>query len=463
MKNQTLVNQFSEYNIKNRLFTPGDRIIIALSGGIDSVVLFELFYYIQKEYDITLHAAHFNHQLRGEESETDETFVKKICKDKKIPLVIERCDVGSYCKKNKLSIETGARECRYAFFRKTAKQLNFQYVATAHNANDNAETILDHIIRGTGVRGLCGISAKRDIFIRPLLFARREEIESYASENNIAYRTDSTNKDTAYKRNRIRHVLMPLLNEQFNPSVIDAINRLGANMSELNEYLNFETSKAFNNCLKFKDKQKIILDIEDFLAYFIVLQKRILLYSLDLFGIDPRLPDFDFYQKILQVLHKKQSGKILRITNRLCVTADRNHLVIWQEPQDLKPVTLKINPGEYPFWDKYIFEIKTHKKRLEFQDKDKDTEWIDADKLVEPLQIRAVKPGDRFYPVNFDGSKKVSDFFIDEKIPVYERHVFPILTCKTGIIWICGKRLDDRFKITDKTKNVLKIHLRKVE
>ncbi len=463
MKNQKLVNQFLEYNIKNRLFTAGDRIIIALSGGVDSVVLFELFYCIQKEHDIVLHAVHFNHQLRGEESDSDETFVKKICKEKKIPLVIERFDVGGYCKKNKLSIETGARECRYAFFRKTAEQLNFHYVATAHNADDNAETILDHIIRGTGVKGLCGISAKRDIFIRPLLFARRKEIELFAGENNIAFRTDSTNKDIAYKRNRIRHVLLPLLNEQFNPRAVEAINRLGANMTELDEYLNFETGKAFNNCLKFKDKQKIILDIKDFLAYFIVLQKRILVYSLGLFGTDPRLPDFDFYQKILNVLQKKQSGKIFRITNRLSVTADSKHLVIWQDTRDLKPVTLKINPGVYSFWEKYIFEIKSYKKRLEFQDKDKNTEWIDADKITEPLLIRAVKPGDRFYPVNFNGSKKVSDFFIDEKIPVYERHGLPILTCKTGIIWICGKRLDDRFKITDKTKNVLKFHLRKVE
>lgn len=463
MKNQNLVNQFLQYNRAHRLFTGGDRIIIALSGGLDSVVLFELFYQIKQQYNLTLHAVHFNHQLRSEASDGDETFVKQLCASKKIPLTIERFDVGAYCVKNKLSTETGARECRYSFFRKMAKWLDFPHVATAHNANDNAETILDHIIRGAGLRGLRGIAAKRDIFIRPLLFAGREEIELFARENNIAFREDATNKDIVYKRNRIRHVVLPVLKEQFNPRIIDALNHLGANMTEVDKYIEFETEKAFNNCLKFKDKQKIILDIEDFLAYFTALQKRILVYSLDLIGQDPRLADFDFYQRLEQVLQKKQSGKIFNITKQLHITADKQNLVIWQDPPDLKALTHVIIPGEYPFWEKHIFEIKKSKKPLEFHGKDKTSEWIDADKIVEPLQIRAVKPGDRFHPVNFGGSKKVSDFFIDEKIPVYERYTIPILTCKTGIIWICGQRLDDRFKITDKTKKVLNIRLRKVE
>jgi len=463
MKNQNLINNFIQYNKNYRLFSNGDRIIIALSGGIDSVVLLEIFNLIHKEYNITLYAAHFNHRLRGEESDADEVFVKNICAKKNIPLKIERCDVRAYCKKNKLSLETGARECRYNFFKQYAQRINCQYVATAHNANDNAETILYHIFRGTGVRGLCGIPLKRDIFIRPLLFAPREEIELFACENNLAFREDTTNKDITFHRNRIRHVLLPLLREKFNPQIVGALNRLGANMSEVDEFLDFKAQKAFNNCLKFKDNQKIILDIEDFLAYFTTLQKRVLFYALGLLGEDSRILDFDFYQRIRKVLQKRKSGKILNISTRVHITTNSKNLIIWQDSSDLKPVSLVVNPGEYPFWKQYIFEIKKVKKPLNFLGKDKTTEWIDADKLVKPLQIRTVKPGDRFYPVNFNGSKKVSDFFIDEKIPVYERYSYPILTCKTGIIWICGKRLDDRFKITDKTKNVLKIRLRKVE
>lgn len=457
---QSLAVQFLQYNQTQRLFAEKSAILVALSGGIDSMVLLHLLLGIQKDYDLTLTAAHLNHQLRSAESDGDEDFSRNVCEKLGIPLTVLRCDVQAWCREHKLSIETGARNCRYRFLQQTAAQLTgLVHIATAHNANDNAETILDHIMRGAGVKGLRGISPRRDLFIRPLLFATRKEIEQYAADNNIEYRIDSSNNDIQYRRNRIRHRLLPIMAQEFNPQIITSLNRLGANMMQVENFLNSETETRLHNCLKFKDEHKIILDINDYLAYFNILQKGILARALELLGTDPGLLDYLFYEKLSQVLSKRKSGTTLPVTKQINITIYGNELVIWRPIAERQPFSIPATPGIYFPGNTYIFEIKEAQKPLNFQNKNRFTEWIDADKIVEPLILRSVIAGDRFYPVNSNGSKKVSDYFIDEKIPIYERQHIPLLVCKKGIIWLVGKRLDNRFKITEKTQRIYQLQL----
>ncbi|HPG40904.1 MAG TPA: tRNA lysidine(34) synthetase TilS [bacterium] len=452
------------YNQKYSLFAELDTILVALSGGIDSMVLLHVLLSIRKELHITVVAAHLNHQLRGDEADSDETFVQKVCQELDIPLVTQQCDVRSWCRDHKLSLETGARDCRYRFLQQTAEQLAGRVrIATAHNANDNAETILDHIMRGSGTKGLRGILPKRDIYIRPLLFASRQAIEHYAAGNNLDYRVDSTNSDTRYRRNRIRHTLLPLLAREFNPQIISSLNRLGASMTEVEDFLISETVNRLRNCLKFKDEHKIILDIDAYLAYFNILQKGILAHALELLGTEPGILDYVLYEKLSRIIQKRRSGVTLPVTEQINITIYGNELVFWRQNEEWRRVQIPAKPGHYSVGNDYIFEIKEAEKPLNFQNKSCDTEWIDADKIVEPLILRSVLAGDRFYPVNGRGNKKVSDYFIDEKIPVYERRQIPLLVCSSGIVWLAGKRLDDRFKVTANTQRVYQIRLVKTE
>jgi len=459
---QSLPEKLLHYNQKHSLFAENDTILVALSGGIDSIVLLHVLLFIRRDLQITITAAHLNHQLRGAEADGDEKFVRDICEKKGIPLVTQRCDVRSWCRDHKLSLETGARECRYRFLQQTAEEMTGSVrIATAHNANDNAETILDHIMRGSGTKGLRGILPKRDIYIRPLLFASRQDIEHYADEHNLDYRVDSTNTDTRYRRNRIRHTLLPLLGREFNPQIISSLNRLGASMTEVEEFLAGETVNRLRNCLKFKDEHKIILDIDAYLAYFNVLQKGILAHAFELLGTEPGILDYVLYEKLSRVIQNRRSGVTVPATAQINITIYGNELVFWRQNDEWRPVQIPVKPGNYSVGNNYIFEINEAEKPLNFQNKACDTEWIDADKIVEPLILRSVLAGDRFYPVNCHGSKKVSDYFIDEKIPVYERRQIPLLVCNSGIVWLAGKRLDDRFKVTANTQRVYQIRFYK--
>ncbi len=456
----TVIQRVTEFFNLNAPLKSGTKLIAALSGGMDSVVMLHCLLMLQKDKPFTLLAAHLNHQLRGDESDRDESFVQDLCKDWQVKLYTSRQDVNAYCKSHNCSIETGARECRYSFFENIHTDLQADYIATAHHADDNAETVLDRLLRGSGTTGLAGIPPKRDFYIRPLLQISRKEIESYAAEHHLTYRTDSTNADTRYKRNRIRHVLLPMLQQEFNPQIAESINRFSSIMRETDELVKKESQIAFSQCVREASKDKIILDISDFLAYLVILQKGMIRVALDKLDEPNGISDFDQFENLITFIRKNKSGTKFRISSTTGILISSNELVIGHEPEQHESVTIHAAPGKYPFWNGQILEIKEAIKPLEFQNKTNTQEWIDADKLLEPLVIRTVKDGDRFTPVNFQGSKKVSDFFIDLKIPVYQRNQVPLLESRSKIVWIAGYRLDDRFKVTNNTKRILKLEVK---
>ena len=460
-----LQSELIKYSRRQNLFSAGDKILVAVSGGVDSVVLLFLLHKLAKKLKLQISVAHFNHQLRGEESDSDEKFVKALADKLALPFYFGSQDVAHFAKTSKQSVEMAARECRYNFLRETTEKIEANLIATGHNANDQAETILQHFLRGSGVTGLVGIKPKSDYIIRPLLFASRKNIEKFAKENGISFREDSTNSQTIYQRNQIRHELLPHLEQNYNPSLIESLNKMGENFFEVENYLLNEAQNGLETCIKQQDSAKIVLDIIKYFTYFSLLQKYILKAALKEIQIDPGVLDFEKLSQINALLQKKQSGGKIKLNNEIDFVVTLDEIYIGPPDRDIPSLRIDKIPGLYDLGNGWIFEIKREPKPSNsvLENSSSFEEWIDEGRLSGDIVIRSTFDGDFFYPINFKGSKKVSDLLIDAKIPVYARKQIPIIECNKGIIWIGGLRLDNRFKITESTKTVLRLQLRKTD
>jgi tRNA(Ile)-lysidine synthase len=457
-----LQSELLKYNKRKSLFSANDKILLAVSGGVDSMVMLALFLLVGKKYNLKIFIAHFNHQLRGKDSDADQIFVKESAAKFSIPFFTKSIDVLEYSKSNKISIEMAARECRFQFLNDVRLKLGAASVSLAHNANDQAETIVQHFMRGSGVKGLAGIQPKSKHIIRPLLFASRNVIEKYAQDNTVVFRDDVSNFQPIYQRNKIRLEFIPHLEKEYNPSIIRTINHLGENFAELDAYLEKEAEKAFQHCLKQKDRTKIILDISKFFMYFSPLKKYILRIALEQLNIDPSLLNFELYQQIEALVSNRKGETTLPLTNDTLFSVSVNDIYIGPQFSKLTPLLIDKVPGQYELSSGWIFEINRTPKPLEqvFKSASVNEEWIDEESIQGPIRIRPIEKGDFFKPVNSTGTKSVSDYIIDHKISNYERQIIPILECSSGIIWIAGLRLDDRFKITRNTKSVLHVTMR---
>jgi tRNA(Ile)-lysidine synthase len=458
-----LLQNFTEILFEYSLIELGDHVLVALSGGPDSVVMFDLFCRVRQELQLEISAAHFNHGLRGTEADADEEFVKKLCQRANVECWSDRGDVQNFAKKKKLSLEHAARKMRYNFFERVANSTKANAIATGHNANDQAETVLDRIIRGSGITGLEGIPVKRGKFIRPLLWTKRSEIMDYIQERNLAYRIDSSNVDIQFRRNRIRHTLLPFLQRDFNPRIVPTLSRLTQVMSENESYLLHESQKAYKQCIKFRTSDKIVLDILCFLTYFKIIQKYILMLGLEELGVLREYVHFSLLEQAINNIKRRRSGKILRVGKncRVFVAGPEFVLQLDQLEESQKIVQINLEKEEHQLWAGLILRSKRYKRKGNSASFQSSTlvEIVDWEKLVNPVRVRVFKQGDRFFPLNMGNSKKLSDFFIDEKIPIYKRSQIPILESRDDIVWICGYRLDDRFKVTPQTRTILRLEL----
>ena len=453
-----LVKQFLEYNRQHKLFGKKEFILLTVSGGADSMVLFELFADICVKWELKLAVLHYNHQLRSSESDADEQFVRKACAKAGIPFFCGTRNVSDYAAQTGKSLETAARKCRYTFFDKMAEKLQADKIATAHNKNDQAETVLDRICRGTGIHGLAGIPRRRGLYIRPLLFAERSEIIEFTEVRSIAFRTDHSNHDISFKRNRIRHILLPLLQKEFNPEILSALSNLSSHAEEADNYMQSNAQDALKSCQVHHDGSKIILDIERFLTYLKSLQKIMLRFCFIELGHDPNLLNRRSLKSIEQFLLSNSSSGRLEIGS---VSLYKNHteLFIGELDTTKHQISLPSATGCFSLWNGYTLQISELETPPALIHSDRMVEYIDKDLFTPPFQVRSFKASDRFYPVNGRGSKTVSDFFIDHKINRYERSLIPILECSEGIVWICGYRLDDRFKVSPSTTVIIKLEL----
>ncbi len=456
MSSEPLVHLTRDVVRQNSLITKGDRILIAASGGIDSMVLLDVLYNLQEEFGCDLGVVHINHHLRGGESDGDEEFVKSAAGHYHLPCHTKSVDIGELAREEKRSVQDIAREIRYRYFHDLRNDLGFRAVATAHHADDNAETMLFNMIRGSGIHGLTGIPMKhRDTgIIRPFLTATRKEIARYALEKSIRYREDSSNAKTEYTRNLIRHRLIPVIREEINPGLSETMTRMSLLFTGLEEFLSGLYREAKNNIILRDSSDEIIIDGSKFglLAPF--------MREFFLFSLVKEFTKGDIESGIVREMIKiTQSG-----TGSRCSVSDR---VIFSRNRDelILACTGKGAPFSYTVEINRAYDFAGFQFRSAVVDsvkfsEDPFIEYIDSETVNAQMTLRSWKDGDWFIPLGMTEKRKLSDFFIDEKIPLFEKKSIPILESGGKIVWICGKRLDDRHKITSATRHYLKLEYR---
>lgn len=446
----TFLHQFCTFVRERNLINHGDRILVSVSGGVDSVVLLDVLQRFRKEWKLELAVAHVNHQLRGKESDEDEQFVKELSRQKNIECYIERANTKSLAETKKISLQEAARELRYEFWTKLRQSLGFHSVATAHHADDNAETMLFNLIRGTGVHGMSGIPVVRKdaAVIRPLLFATREQILGYAHEHNLTFREDSSNIKTDYTRNFLRHQVVPLLKEKINPNFAASLLRTSELFDKLEHYLDSIITEESKTVLVSSSRTELVYNILELHKKSPFLQEYLLYSSLKKFA-DTDI-DFTTVNSILQ-LSRLETGSSISLSHNMTAFRDRERLVIrYTEPTNVFEHHITLGQ-EYTFED-FRFASSLVNKAT-FSD-DHSIECADAEKLSDKLILRQWRDGDWFIPLGMHEKKKLSDFFIEQKVPIFQKHSIPLLESDGNIVWVCGYRLDERFKITNHTTKI---------
>jgi tRNA(Ile)-lysidine synthase len=440
-----MLEKFKTYCQVNNLFKKSDKILIAISGGIDSTALLHLFLAINQPIGL----AHCNFHLRGKESDDDETFVRHLAQKHNIPLFVTHFDTSNYAQTHGMSIQMAARELRYQWFEKIRQENNFSKIAIAHNKNDVVETMLINLSRGSGLKGLSSIKAKSGHIVRPLLFAERQEIIDYASKEKIDYREDSSNASTKYTRNFIRHKIIPLF-ENLNPSFLSSAIR---STQHLNEVLSFmeDTIKALEqnivNKLKDNTIEVSIKSIKDSPHYALFLH-----YLLEKYGFNGT--------QTHDISTTTTSGKQFTSAHyRLIVNRDALLISRKTKKEILTPTRISANDQQTD--SPIALKFRKIKKTDDFKiPTNNNIATLDFDKLSFPLIIRPWQHGDYFYPLGMNKRKKISDFFIDEKYALSEKENALLLTTNDNqVVWIIGKRLDNRYKITSGTKHIFEISI----
>ena len=437
--------KFEAFVREQKLFDKNDRILVALSGGVDSVVLATLM--LRSGYAFSV--AHCNFHLRGEESNRDERFVRSWAEKNKIKLFVSEFDTYAYMQQKGISLEMAARELRYSMFENLMTSQGFSLLATAHHADDSAETFFINLLRGTGIAGLHGILPKHDNIVRPLLFATRKDIFDFAKANNIPFVEDSTNEETQFLRNKIRHRLFPLLKDlcpNFDTVIKKDIDRLRETeivFRSVIERLRADIIEKESNICKINiDRLKKLHPI------------RILLYEL--------LSEYGFNEtdsnNVLASLDKESGKQFFSKTHRLL--KDRNYLFITPLNADRHRERYLLNESQNMVNEPIHLVLETLED-LTFVNisKDRNIAMFDKDMLQFPLVLRHWKQGDAFVPFGMRKSKKLSDFFTSEKYSLIEKQQQWLLCSGNDIIWIVGRRTDNRYRISEKTKTILKIEI----
>ncbi|WP_396162170.1 tRNA lysidine(34) synthetase TilS [Flavobacterium sp.] len=433
-----MLTKFQHHIEQNFAQLKDKKLLLAVSGGVDSMVLLDLFYKLR--FDICV--VHCNFQLRGKESDADELLVREICQDGYIPYFIESFDTLEFAKENKLSIQLAARKLRYDWFQELLS-LGFDYVLTAHHLDDNVETFLINFTRGTGLEGLTGIPAQNENIIRPLLPFSRDEIENYAKDNKIQWREDSSNASDKYFRNKLRHNIVPTLKE-LNTGFLDSFQNTLHHLQQAESLVNDASKLVFEKVVKEKGNQleihlNSLLEFQNYKAY--------LFQWLKSYG-------FSAWNDIYDLVDAQSGKQVFSETHVLL--KDREKLLLSErkpinksEVFIIESIECKVN---IPL--KLIFSRFSGDKHV-----NANCIFVDEDKINFPLIIRKWQEGDYFYPAGMNGKKKLSKYFKDEKYSLLDKENQWLLCSEDQIIWVIGKRVDQRFIATETTQQNIKIEL----
>ncbi len=443
-----LLQQFKTFISEKRLFQNTDRLLLAVSGGIDSAVLCELCY--QSGFDFII--AHVNFQLRGEESERDEAFVRSLAKKYNKEILVKKIDTKKYAEENKVSVQAAARELRYTWFHETIRQYSttdapVRYIVTAHHLDDNIETVLMHFFRGTGIAGLRGIQPGQGNIVRPLLFAKKGTLKSFAIDHQLKWVEDSSNESDKYARNYLRNQLLPSIRHIFP----DVENNLADN---INRFIDIE--QLYQQSID-QHKKKLLLHKENEIHIpALKLKKSQPLHTICYeiikdFGFTPaQVPE------VIDLMDSETGRYMLSSTHR--ILKNRNWLIISpKQSQSAQIVLIEKEEKKIFYADRMLLLENCSSSANGHISTAPLTATLDADAIRFPLILRKWKKGDYFYPLGMAKKKKLARFFIDNKLSQVDKEKIWVLEMNKKIIWVIGMRIDERFKITPKTKNILKV------
>ncbi len=457
-----LLHQVKRTIDRYSLLEEGDRLIVGVSAGVDSMVLLHLLNAYRETFALSLIVAHVNHGLRPEESEKEAELVQRESERLGLPFEYGQFNVKEFQKLGGLSPQDAARKIRFHFFYELLRKHRARKIALGHNADDQVETVLLRLIRGSGLQGLKGIlPIRQERVIRPLLETWRGEIESFASERKIPFLSDSSNLKKGYLRNRIRLSLIPLIEKDYQPSFKETLFRTSTILREENDFLERSAEDAFE---KIAEKEPLSFKFSEYRSLHEAIQWRVvrkILGKIDGSGMAMEEEEWSDVQKIYQKLHSSSPSFLLELPCGVWIEKRYDIVSVGKgEKKEVPPFEVElVFPGRT-----FIEEIG---KEVAIEEADSnqfkgvrgafDTAFVDLDSLRFPLKMRNFRPGDRFCPLGVKGSQKLKDFFIDHKIPKLDRPKIPLLISGEMIAWVVGHRIDERVKVTERTSKILRI------
>ncbi|WP_010167034.1 tRNA lysidine(34) synthetase TilS [Candidatus Epulonipiscium viviparus] len=440
---QIIENKILDYIKGNDLINIGDEIVVAVSGGADSMMLLDYLYRNKNFLYISIRIAHVNHKMRVD-AEKDMEFVKNYAKEREIICDVLECDIEALAAKTKMSSEAAGRKVRYEFF----ESLPHTKIATAHTANDQAETVLMRFLRGSDVKGLSGINAKRENIIRPILCITREEVEFYCNHHGIEYKTDHTNFLEIYTRNKIRLSLIPYITKNINANIMHTLIEHSKLYREEEEFLSAYTKKIYDSII-LKSEDSYEINIEKFKVEMPYIQKKLLaqvIFNLKGFSYNITTAHLNFAISLVN----KQSGKSINLPEGVKILRTQYSLVVYLENDRGKQSVIDLHLGKNVF-EKYIITL-TLVNKFSKKSTNNYTKYIDYDRIKSGLKVRGKQNGDRI------GNKKLKKIFVDEKIPIHMRNHIPIIVDGNEVVCVYN-RLNTAYYITDETTQILEIKI----
>jgi len=462
---EVIVKQLLNTVQEHQLIQSGDKIVVAVSGGPDSVCLLHLLHSLKSRLGIELYGAHLNHNIRGIEAQMDARYVLNLCEDLNIICFIKSADVEAYGKEHQLTSEQAGRMLRYEFFDEVLNKVDANKIAVAHNYNDQAETVLMRLLRGSGMQGLTAIQYQRDRVIRPLLDVHREDIEAYCNRHNLIPRIDETNLTSIYHRNKIRRELIPYLEENYNPSVLTSLVKTANILKEDFDYIEEAAKVMYKDLVHFEKKDQVSFSITALEKQHPALKARMLRRAGEELLGKGELLSYQQIQNLLELLDKKQTGKSIHLPLGLEAAVSYDKLIFSKGREgEIEPFKeeLRVNDITYVHALKASFELRVFpKEEVSKVSKDKFEKHFDFDQFRQTIFARNRRDGDRFWPLGLSGKKKLKDFFIDCKVERRERDLIPLICDGKDIVWVVGYRISEKYKITDRTQQILSIKLLK--
>ncbi len=459
-----MFKKVQEYIEKYELIQQGDSIILGISGGADSVCLFFVLLELRKECDFYFYCVHVNHNLRGKDAQKDQRFVESLCREYDIPCESFSVDVQKEAKRRGLSLEEAGRECRRECFNKVKGQLQNAKIATAHHKNDNAETFLMNLVRGTGITGMTGIKPQKGVYIRPLLVVTRDEIENYLLQHKMQFCTDATNKENVYTRNYVRNVLIPGFEKNVNLQAVSHINETISELTKIEQYLNKQVKLAWDHCI-IRYENRIEIKKIEYIVYEEIIQERLMIKALTSIAGKQRDISRCHISQLVQLMNL-QVGKTIHLPYGLIGLRSFKGIEI--KPKE--SVSSELPEYKIVMGEKQHIVVGTnvaidlqvfYKKDIENLEETPYTKYFDYDIIKGNLKVRSKRSGD-YITINTNGNKQtLKKFFTNNKIEQTERQETVLLALDSEILWVMGYRRCSSFEVGTKTKRVLKVQISK--